>query len=95
MARIIFPQPEYVASFVLSLTHPDAPDANGRVFEVGAGYVSEVRWERSKGVVFRVDETYTPSAVSIHCRYTVISRRLMLSKIKEKWDEITDFAVCE
>lgn len=48
---------------VAALTHPDGPDASGKCFEVGAGFVAEIRWERSKGVVFKTDETFTPSAV--------------------------------
>lgn len=54
-------KPEFVAPFVAVLTHPDGPDASGRVFEVGAGFAAEIRWERSKGAVFRTDETFTPS----------------------------------
>ncbi|EJD49722.1 multifunctional beta-oxidation protein [Auricularia subglabra TFB-10046 SS5] len=55
--------PEYVSPLVLALTHPDGPDATGRIFEIGGGYVAEIRWERTKGVVFRTDDTFTPSAV--------------------------------
>ena len=47
------------------LSHPDGPDASGKLFELGAGYVAEVRWERSKGFLFKPDETFTPSAVGI------------------------------
>ncbi|KAI0049791.1 peroxisomal hydratase-dehydrogenase-epimerase [Auriscalpium vulgare] len=57
-------QPEFVAPFVAAVTHPDGPtDANGKVYVLGAGYVSEIRWERSKGVVFKTDDSFTPSAV--------------------------------
>ncbi|EJD06396.1 multifunctional beta-oxidation protein [Fomitiporia mediterranea MF3/22] len=56
-------KPEFVAPFVAALCHPDAPDASGRVFEVGAGFIAEIRWERSKGAVFRIDPSYTPSAI--------------------------------
>lgn len=46
-----------------ALTHPDGPDASGKVFEVGAGFVAEIRWERSKGAIFKTDSSFTPSAV--------------------------------
>ncbi|KAF7971080.1 hypothetical protein HWV62_22149 [Athelia sp. TMB] len=57
-------KPEFVAPFVVAVTHPDGPDASGKVFEVGAGYVAEIRWERSKGAVFKTDASFTPSAVA-------------------------------
>lgn len=57
-------KPEFVAPFVAALCHPDGPDASGKVFEVGAGFVAEIRWERSKGAVFKTDASFTPSAVA-------------------------------
>ncbi|KAJ7104216.1 peroxisomal hydratase-dehydrogenase-epimerase [Mycena belliarum] len=56
-------QPDLVAPFVLAVCHPDGPDASGKAFEVGAGFVAEIRWERSEGTVFKTDSTFTPSAV--------------------------------
>ncbi|KAJ7158814.1 peroxisomal hydratase-dehydrogenase-epimerase [Mycena filopes] len=56
-------QPDLVAPFVLAVCHPDGPDASGKVFEVGAGFVAEIRWERSVGTFFKTDSTFTPSAV--------------------------------
>ncbi|KIJ52606.1 hypothetical protein M422DRAFT_776220 [Sphaerobolus stellatus SS14] len=56
-------KPEFVAPFVASITHPEGPDANGKIFEVGAGYAAEVRWERSPGAVWKPDDSFTPSAV--------------------------------
>jgi multifunctional beta-oxidation protein len=56
-------KPEFVAPLVTLLTHPSAPEASGKLFEVGAGFVAEVRWERSKGAIFKTDESFTPSAV--------------------------------
>ncbi|KAG6917014.1 hypothetical protein DXG01_004279 [Tephrocybe rancida] len=55
--------PEYVAPFVAAICHPDGPDASGKVFELGAGFVAEIRWERSNGTVFKTDASFTPSAV--------------------------------
>ena len=62
-------QPEYVAPLVAAITHPDGPDASGKVFVLGAGYISEIRWERSRGVFFKTDNSFTPSAVGIISRF--------------------------
>ena len=60
-------KPEFVAPLVGVLTAREAVGGaspiSGRIFEVGAGFVAEVRWERSMGVVFRTDDSFTPSAV--------------------------------
>jgi multifunctional beta-oxidation protein len=57
-------QPEFVAPLVAVLAHPNGPEASGKIFEAGAGFVAEIRWERSKGAVFKTDASFTPSAVS-------------------------------
>ncbi len=64
-----YSQPEYVAPLVAAITHPDGPDASGKVFVLGAGYISEIRWERSRGVVFKTDDSFTPSAVSVPLQF--------------------------
>ncbi|KAF8529806.1 peroxisomal hydratase-dehydrogenase-epimerase [Gautieria morchelliformis] len=56
-------KPEFVAPVVAVLAHPDGPDASGKIFEIGAGFVAQIRWERSKGAVFKPDASFTPSAV--------------------------------
>ncbi|KAG6831817.1 hypothetical protein H0H92_007494 [Tricholoma furcatifolium] len=55
--------PEYIAPFVVAICHPDGPDASGKIFELGAGFIAEIRWERSHGTVFKTDASFTPSAV--------------------------------
>eukprot|EP00835_Amoeboradix_gromovi_P000650 NODE_24_length_36516_cov_0.652470.p3 type:complete len:1011 gc:universal NODE_24_length_36516_cov_0.652470:22636-19604(-) len=55
-------KPEFVAPLVLYLTHPSVTE-NGSLFEVGAGFIAKVRWSRSQGQLFKLDSTFTPSAV--------------------------------
>ncbi|RCI03338.1 hypothetical protein CU098_011531, partial [Rhizopus stolonifer] len=55
-------KPEFVTPVVGYLCHEDTED-NGGVFEVGGGFVSKLRWERSAGAVFKADESFTPAAV--------------------------------
>ncbi|KAI5452980.1 hypothetical protein NCC49_006513 [Naganishia albida] len=55
--------PDFVAPVVGVLCAPKGPDVTGRLFELGAGFVSEIRWQRAKGAYFKPDETFTPSAV--------------------------------
>eukprot|EP00117_Sycon_ciliatum_P009903 scpid46323/ scgid4896/ Peroxisomal multifunctional enzyme type 2; 17-beta-hydroxysteroid dehydrogenase 4; D-bifunctional protein; Multifunctional protein 2; (3R)-hydroxyacyl-CoA dehydrogenase; Enoyl-CoA hydratase 2; 3-alpha,7-alpha,12-alpha-trihydroxy-5-beta-cholest-24-enoyl-CoA hydratase len=57
LTKTIWPQhlvdlikPEYVAPLVALLCSEES-DVTGGLFEVGAGWVAQVRWERSKGAV--------------------------------------------
>lgn len=54
-------KPEYVAPLVAALCHETCP-ANGSLFEVGAGYICQDRWQRSNGVLFSTSEL-TPENV--------------------------------
>ncbi|KAF0705066.1 hypothetical protein AaE_014665 [Aphanomyces astaci] len=63
-------QPDFVAPFVGYLCHDDCA-VSGNIYEVGAGWVSWVRWQRSKGVVFPPNgsmtlETIAANLDSIH-----------------------------
>jgi len=55
-------KPEFITPLVAYLCH-DSCKENGAIFEVGAGWVGKLRWERSKGAVFKADSTFTPAAV--------------------------------
>uniref|UniRef100_A0A3B3TGD7 Hydroxysteroid (17-beta) dehydrogenase 4 n=1 Tax=Paramormyrops kingsleyae TaxID=1676925 RepID=A0A3B3TGD7_9TELE len=56
-------KPEYVAPLVLWLCH-DQCQENGGVFEVGAGWVGKLRWERTPGAVLQSrSQPMTPEAV--------------------------------
>ncbi|KAK4047301.1 hypothetical protein OIV83_005479 [Microbotryomycetes sp. JL201] len=54
--------PEMIVPLVAYLCH-DATEDNGLLFEGGAGWYGQVRWEKSKGVVFKTDDSFTPAAV--------------------------------
>lgn len=55
-------KPEFIVPLVAYLCH-DSCTENGSIFEVGAGFVAKLRWERSKGAVFKADATFTPASV--------------------------------
>lgn len=58
-------KPEYVAPLVAYLCHQDNTDT-GEVFEVGAGWFSRVRWQRSRGAFLPIDRPLTPEDVAEH-----------------------------
>ncbi|KAJ1207844.1 hypothetical protein NDU88_003234 [Pleurodeles waltl] len=56
-------KPEYVAPLVLWLCHESCQETGG-LYEVGAGWIGKLRWERSLGTVVRQKNTpITPEAV--------------------------------
>ncbi|EMP26123.1 Peroxisomal multifunctional enzyme type 2 [Chelonia mydas] len=56
-------KPEYVAPLVLWLCHERCQE-NGGLFEVGAGWIGKLRWERSQGSIVREkNHPMTPEAV--------------------------------
>ena len=56
-------KPEFVAPFVMYLCHESTRETGG-LFEVGAGFAAKLRWERTKGAIFKADETFTPGSVA-------------------------------
>ncbi|NXD61453.1 DHB4 enzyme, partial [Corvus moneduloides] len=56
-------KPEYVAPLVVWLCHESCAE-NGSLFEVGAGWIGKMRWERSLGAIVRgKNQPMTPEAV--------------------------------
>jgi len=55
-------KPTFVAPLVAFLCSEQSK-VNGQVFEVGAGWISRLRWQRSKGALFPVDRELTAEDV--------------------------------
>ncbi|KAM8960781.1 peroxisomal multifunctional enzyme type 2 [Pelodytes ibericus] len=56
-------KPEYVSPLVLWLCHESCQE-NGSLFEVGAGWIGKLRWERTLGAIIRQkNRPMTPEAV--------------------------------
>jgi len=69
MTETVFPpdlvqalKPEYVAPLVAYLCH-DTSKTNGQLFEVGAGWISALRWQRTKGAFIDTSKGLTPEDV--------------------------------
>lgn len=56
--------PDHIAPLVGVLTAKNGPKVAGRIFELGAGFYSELRWERAEGVIYKTDSSFTASAVA-------------------------------
>jgi NAD(P)-dependent dehydrogenase (short-subunit alcohol dehydrogenase family) len=57
-------KPEYVSPLVLWLASEANQDNSGNVYEVGAGYMAKLRWERSRGVTFDLGNGISPDNVA-------------------------------
>jgi len=55
-------KPEYVSALVAKLAHESMEDTGG-LYEVGGGFYSKLRWERTKGKTFRLGRAITPDDV--------------------------------
>lgn len=56
-------KPEFVMPLVLKLCDENSQETGG-LFEVGAGWVGKVRWERTRGHAFSVSEGFTPEDIN-------------------------------
>jgi len=54
--------PVRVVPLVVYLTHESSKVSN-KLFEVAAGYYGQIRWQRSSGILLKLDESYTPEAI--------------------------------
>ncbi|MBZ2187501.1 SDR family oxidoreductase [Alcanivorax sp. JB21] len=55
-------KPEFVTPLVLTLCH-EAHRDSGSLYEVGAGWIGKLHWERSKGHGFPISQPLTPEAI--------------------------------
>ncbi|GAB1316714.1 bifunctional hydroxyacyl-CoA [Madurella fahalii] len=56
-------KPEWVVPLVAVLVHKNNTSESGSIFEVGGGHIAKLRWERSRGLLLKCDDSYTPSAI--------------------------------
>jgi NAD(P)-dependent dehydrogenase (short-subunit alcohol dehydrogenase family)/acyl dehydratase/putative sterol carrier protein len=55
-------RPEYVSPLAAWLCHEDCQET-GALFEVGGGFMAKLRWERTRGKVFKLGRAISPEAV--------------------------------
>jgi len=55
-------KPDYIAPLVGYLCHESSQETGG-LFELGAGWMAKLRWERAKGAVFPLNKAITPETV--------------------------------
>jgi multifunctional beta-oxidation protein len=56
-------KPDWVVPLVAVLSHSSNTKETGSIFEVGAGHMAKLRWERAKGALLKPDASLTPGAI--------------------------------
>ncbi len=56
-------KPEYVSPLVAYLAHESCTETGG-LFEVGGGFVSKLRWQRTEGKTFKLGKALEPEAIA-------------------------------
>ena len=56
-------KPDYVAPLVVYLCHESCTETGG-IYEVGAGWMARLRWQRSKGAFFPLSESLTAEKIA-------------------------------
>jgi multifunctional beta-oxidation protein len=56
-------KPDWVVPLVGVLCHSSNKET-GSIFEAAAGHFAKIRWERSKGILLKPDDSMTPSALA-------------------------------
>ena len=56
-------KPDWVVPLVAVLVHSSNTKETGSIFEAGGGHMAKLRWERSKGLLLKPDNSLTPGAI--------------------------------
>ncbi|MCG8537811.1 MAG: SDR family NAD(P)-dependent oxidoreductase, partial [Pseudomonadales bacterium] len=56
-------KPEYVTPLVVKLCDENSQETGG-LYEVGAGWIGKLRWQRTKGIGFNLSEPLTAEAIN-------------------------------